>query len=45
MKNFRFIYILVAAVMLSACGREQKSLKEQFHEMDSALTEQFQEAC
>ena len=45
MKNFRFLYILVAAVVLSACGREQKSLKEQFHEMDSALTEQFQEAA
>ena len=45
MKNFRFIYILVAAVMLSACGKEPKGLKEQFHEMDSALTVQFREAA
>ncbi|MBR3408942.1 MAG: TlpA family protein disulfide reductase [Paludibacteraceae bacterium] len=45
MENFRFLYILVAAVVLSACGREQKPLKQQFHEMDSALTEQYREAA
>ena len=44
-KNRRFLYILVAAVMLSACGKEPKGLKEQFHEMDSALTVQFREAA
>ena len=45
MKNFRFIYILVAALIVCSCGREQKTLKQQFHEMDSALTEQYREAA
>jgi len=45
MENFRFLFILIIGVVLCGCGREQKGLREQFHEMDSTLTEQYREAA
>ena len=41
MKGVKAIYFVAALVVLSACGKKEQGLREQFLEMDSVLSEQY----